>query len=148
MKHPCLAASILFLLVSCKDEPTPTWTIRATTAGRVCFDKDGQYSFGVLKLECTEYRSRDSGPALSQDFTHCYIRFPNKALIEKSMPGVSESCEVKDDSKIYAFNAYTGEKAIVTEGEHKVELNCQDSRDLVERSDVIDCQEYLKTRFN
>jgi len=148
MKNFCLAASVLLLLASCKDKPTPTWTIRATTSGRVCFDKDGQYSFGILKLECTEYSSRNNGPALSQDFTNCYVRFPDKPLIEKSTLGANEACEVNDGNKIYVFNGYTGEKALVTEGESKIELSCQGSRDLTERDDVSNCQEYLKTRFN
>ncbi|WP_141732361.1 hypothetical protein [Oligoflexus tunisiensis] len=135
-------------LLSCKSKLPPPWSVRAVISGPSCADKDGHYKFGVHKLECTENKSKSTGPVLSQDFTHCYVSFQDKPFAEVSTFGVHETCEVSFEGKTHVFSGYTGEKAIMTQGETAVELTCIESRSVNERSDVDNCQEYLKIHFD
>ncbi len=147
MKTPFLLAGTLLLLASCKDKPTPTWTVKMVSSGKVCFDKDRSYTFGSGKFECTEYKSKDKGPAMIQDYTHCYVAITGKPSSEKKLLGKLENCEIELEGQKYAFSGFTGDKAVMTQGETKVELTCVDNKDLNELDTFDNCQAYISSRY-
>ncbi|HYX38676.1 MAG TPA: hypothetical protein VE954_36695 [Oligoflexus sp.] len=140
-------AVALLLPISCKDKPLPEWTVKITKAGKYCFDKDNTYVFGTGTLECFEYKSRNKGPALTQHYTRCYLDVSDKPIVLKSLLGKLETCEVDFEGKTYVFSGYTGEVAVMTQGDTRIDLTCKNTSDLSEYDDLDDCQDYMKSRY-